>query len=69
MDRAIFEFTSEKYDTNEVLQLSRKACEHLANVDGEHVTKYNIDTQENLDDVLNFRISNDGEYIYRGFLF
>ena len=62
MDRAIFEFTSEKYDTNE-------ACEHLANVDDEHVTKYNIDTQENLDDVLNFRISNDGEYIYRGFLF
>lgn len=69
MDRAIFEFDNERYDANEVLQLSRKACEHLANVDNEYVTKYNIETQKNLDEVLNDYIGDSGAYTYRSFIF
>ena len=69
MDRAIFEFNKKKYYTDKILQLSREDCEHLANIDDEYVTKYNIDTQESLDEVINDYIGYSGLYIYRSFIF
>lgn len=42
MDKAIFQFSVLTYDREEITKLSRKACEHLANVDEEHVTKFDF---------------------------
>lgn len=52
MDRAIFQFESSKYNENEVIMLSRKACEHLANVDSCNVTKFDLES-DSLEDLLN----------------
>lgn len=52
MDRAIFQFDSSKYNEDEVVMLSRKACEHLANVDFCNVTKFDLES-DSLEDLLN----------------
>lgn len=52
MDKAIFQFNSSKYNVDEVVILSRKACEHLANVDEENVTKFDLEG-DSLEDLLN----------------
>lgn len=51
-DKAIFQFDSSKYDSQEVFTLSRKACEHLANVDEDNVTKFDLET-DSLEELLN----------------
>ena len=53
MDRAIFQFNCEKYSCEVIKHLTLSECEHLADVDENNVTKFNIDTAEELDEILN----------------
>lgn len=52
MDKVIFQFNATNYDES-VFTLSRKACEHLANIDEENVTKFNLDFDTSLQELLN----------------
>lgn len=51
MDKEIFQFYSNYYDVY-VFQFSRETCEHLANVDAENVTKFDLES-ETLEELLN----------------
>lgn len=53
MDKAIFQFSVLAYEREEVTKLSRKDCEHLANVDEEHVTKFDFSDDKSLQDLFN----------------
>lgn len=74
MDRAIFEFNSDKYQEKETMNFSRALCEHLADVDENNVTKYDMgsDDKDGLDDILGHYLNNgifDNQYYnYRVFI-
>lgn len=67
MDRAIFQFDSSKYNENEVVMLSRKACEHLTNVDEENVTKFDLEC-DTLESLLNEGLLDTTNGIFRAFI-
>lgn len=67
MDRAIFQFDSSKYNENEVVMLSRKACEHLANVDEENVTKFDLEC-DTLESLLNDDMFDTTNCYFRAFI-
>lgn len=43
MDKAIFQFDANAYNEEDVKGFSRDLCEHLANVDEDNVTKFDLD--------------------------
>lgn len=57
MDKALFQFNGDYYAKKDVTNLSREMCEHLAKIDSDNVTKFDLEHQTfeellNSDDII-----------------
>lgn len=66
-DKAIFQFDSSKYDAS-VTTLSREVCEHLADTDEDNVTKFNLDFDTSLQELLNDDMLDTTNCFFRVFI-
>lgn len=66
-DKAIFQFNSSKYYES-ATTLSRRTCEYLANIDEENVTKFNLDFDTSLQELLNDNMLDTTNCYFRVFI-
>lgn len=67
-DKAVFQFYADTYSRKTISNLTREECEHLSYKDEDNVTKINIDSVKDIENLLNDDALDTANSFYRIFL-